>query len=67
MNKVYKNVDEFIKLTFPNSYEEKNHSADTSLESYIAKTSEEFKLRIDAIIKSWEKPGAPPDNRSAGK
>jgi hypothetical protein len=56
MNKVYRNVSEFIKMTFPDVYGEKRYSTDTSLESYIKRTSKDFKLKIDNIIKNQERP-----------
>jgi hypothetical protein len=56
MNKVYRNIDEFIKINFPNFYKARKYSTDTSLESYIKRTSEDFKLRIDTIIKERERP-----------
>jgi hypothetical protein len=56
MNKTYKNISEFIKITFPKTYEEKKYSTDTSLDFYIKRASEDFKLRIDNIIKNQERP-----------
>jgi hypothetical protein len=57
MNKVYKNYDELLKEVFPNYYIEKKYHADESLESYIKRTSKDFKLKIDNIIKDRERPG----------
>ena len=48
----YRNIDEFIKITFPNIYQEKKISNDTSLESFIKKNSEDFKLKINNIIQN---------------
>jgi hypothetical protein len=56
VNRVYKNLGEFIKVTFPNTYQEKKRAADISLESFIKKSSQDFKLRIDNIIKKGQKP-----------
>ena len=54
----YRNLDEFIKITFPNSYQEKKLSNDTSLESFIKKNSEIFKSKIDNIINNKKPSGA---------
>jgi hypothetical protein len=52
MNKVYKNFGDFIKITFPNVYQQKKRFVENSLESFIKKSSQDFKLKIDNIIKS---------------
>jgi hypothetical protein len=58
MDKVYKNFGEFVKATFPNTYQEKKRSTDISLESFIKKNSRDFKLKIDNIIKNQRPNGA---------
>jgi hypothetical protein len=57
MNKraVYKNLDEYIKITFPNVYHEKIYSTEISFESIIKKGSDDFKVKISNILKGGEK------------
>jgi hypothetical protein len=43
-------------MTFPDVYGEKKYPTDTSLEAYIKRTSKDFKLKIDNIIKNQERP-----------
>ncbi len=53
MNKdgTYKNVDEFVKKIFPDIHKRTKSSDISSLESFIKKSSEDFKLRMDHVIK----------------
>ena len=55
-NVKYRNFDEFIKITFPNIYQGNKISNDTSLEAFIKKNSEDFKLKINNIIKNNKRP-----------
>jgi hypothetical protein len=50
MNDIYKNINEYLKEVFPNAYNEKRNSREISLDSYIKKTSNDFKSKIDNII-----------------
>jgi len=46
----YKNIAEFIELVFPNTYKERELSSDASLEVFMKKNSENFKLKINNIF-----------------
>lgn len=46
----YKNIDEFVKMSFPDVYHGKLFSADVSLEAFMKRNSENFKLKINNII-----------------
>jgi hypothetical protein len=51
MNKVYKNVDEFLKECFPESYFAIKNEEETSLQYYIETSSERFNNAIKEILK----------------
>ena len=51
----YKNFNEYIKITFPNVYQNKKYSSEISLESIIEKNSNDFKIKMSNIIKNNEK------------
>jgi hypothetical protein len=55
MDKEYKNVDEFIRLTFPKTYEERRYRLDASLESYAWKAKKYLEERNNNTAKSEEK------------
>jgi len=50
-NGEFKNINEFLKIKFPSTYQNKK-SDDDSLETFMKKNSENFKLRINEIIKN---------------
>jgi hypothetical protein len=47
MEKVYKNVDEFIRVTFPKYYEERERYINDFDEFYTRKSLRDFKSKID--------------------
>jgi hypothetical protein len=55
MAKVYKNVDEFIRLTFPKAYEERRYRPDASLESYAWEAKKYLEERNNNMAKSEKK------------
>ena len=55
-NVTYKNLNEFIKIKFPSIYQSKKYSNETSLDSIIKKNSDEFKLKINNILKDTKSP-----------
>jgi archaellin len=57
MNKcnVYKNLDEYIKTTFPNVYQANIYSNEISFGSIIKQNSDDFMTKISNILKSGEK------------
>jgi hypothetical protein len=50
MNKVYKNVKEFLLVNFPDSYKELKRSEKFDIQFYIEKTSDVFDEKIKSII-----------------
>jgi hypothetical protein len=50
MNKVYKNIQEFLILNFPDSYKELKETEKFDIRSYIEKTSDVFDKKIASII-----------------
>jgi hypothetical protein len=50
MNKVYKNIQEFLILNFPDSYNEFRETEKSDIQSYIEKTSDVFSEKIASII-----------------
>jgi hypothetical protein len=59
MNKraVYKNLAEYIKITFPNVYQGNINSNEVSFGSVIEKNSDDFKVKIGNILKTGKRPG----------
>jgi len=51
MNKVYKNVDDFLKEKFPSFSNNKNQNDKTALQDYIENFSRKFRTEIREIIK----------------
>ena len=49
---VYKNVNEYIKITFPNVYSNKKIIDEDSLENILKNNSDNFKIKINDILKS---------------
>ena len=54
MNKniTYRNVNEYIRITFPHVYQSKKYSKETTIENILKKNSDEFKIRINHILKN---------------
>jgi hypothetical protein len=50
MNKVYKNIQEFLILNFPDSYHELKETEKFDIQLYIEKTSDVFGEKIASII-----------------
>jgi hypothetical protein len=50
MNKVYKNIQEFLILNFPDSYNELKETEKYDIQFYIEKTSDFFGEKIVSII-----------------
>jgi hypothetical protein len=50
MNKVYKNIQEFLILNFPDSYNELKETEKFDIQFYIEKTSDVFGKKIASII-----------------
>jgi hypothetical protein len=50
MNKVYKNIQEFLILNFPNSYNELKETEKFDIQFYIEKTAGVFGEKIASII-----------------
>ena len=48
MDRLYKDVQEFLKENFPNSYRDLRERKD--IRSYMEESAKEFGKRIDAII-----------------
>ena len=51
MNKVYKDIDEYLRETFPNYFNKESQKDETTIQNYIDKTSQEFSSEINKIIK----------------
>jgi hypothetical protein len=50
MTKIYKNVDDFLKENFPESYPILKNEEETSLQYYIETSSERFNKAIKEIL-----------------
>jgi hypothetical protein len=50
MNKVYKDIDEFLAEMFPSLFNDKKESDETAIQYYIERTSREFSSEIKNII-----------------
>jgi hypothetical protein len=51
MNKVYKDVNDFLKENFPESYLAVKNEEETSLQYYIETSAERFNKTIKEILK----------------
>jgi len=50
MNKVYKDIDEFLAEMFPSSFNVKKENDKTTIQYYIERISHEFSSEIKKII-----------------
>jgi hypothetical protein len=50
MNKVYKDIDEFLAEMFPSLFNTKKENDKTTIQLYIERTSREFSSEIRKII-----------------
>jgi hypothetical protein len=50
MNKIYKDIDEFLAEMFPSLFNDKKENDEKAIQYYIEKTSREFSLEIENII-----------------
>ncbi|MDR2178407.1 MAG: hypothetical protein LBP20_10275 [Treponema sp.] len=50
MNRVYKNIQEFLILNFPDSYNKLKETEKFDIQFYIEKTSDAFGEKIASII-----------------
>ena len=54
MNKVYKNIDDFLKEIFPNFSNNKDQNPKTTLQDYMESFSHKFSAEIRKIIKGQD-------------
>jgi hypothetical protein len=50
MNKVYKNIQEFLILNFPDSYNELKEAKKFDIQFYIERAADVFNEKIESII-----------------
>lgn len=50
MNKTYRDIDEFLKETFPDVFHTSEQDTETTIQYYINKASREFSSEIKKII-----------------